>query len=312
MEIHMVLIEELEKLAGKEWVRQQESMAAHTTFRIGGPAAYYVEVGEEQVLRQVLRLCRESGTPFFILGNGSNLLVADEGYDGVMISLDRFQTIRFLEKEAQTGRQLVAAGAGLSLSKVANEVAKKGLAGFEFAGGIPGTLGGAVTMNAGAYGGEMKDVLVGATVMTPDGEVTTLTGEELELSYRHSIVQENGAIVLEALLAFSPGEPQEILSSMRELNRKRREKQPLEYGSGGSTFKRPAGYFAAKLIEDAGLKGYRVGDVMVSEKHSGFVVNTGNGTYRDAMQVIRHVQETVRDKFGVELELEIKCLGGGQ
>jgi UDP-N-acetylmuramate dehydrogenase len=167
-------------------------------------------------------------------------------------------------------------------------------------------------MNAGAYGGEMKDVLVGATVMTPDGEVTTLTGEELELSYRHSIVQENGTIVLEALLAFSPGEPQEILSSMRELNRKRREKQPLEYGSGGSTFKRPAGYFAAKLIEDAGLKGYRVGDVMVSEKHSGFVVNTGNGTYRDAMQVIRHVQETVRDKFGVELELEIKCLGGGQ
>jgi UDP-N-acetylmuramate dehydrogenase len=163
-------------------------------------------------------------------------------------------------------------------------------------------------MNAGAYGGEMKDVLVSARVMRQDGTVVTLTGEQLQLSYRHSIVQTENMIVLEAILSLEQGEKTEILERMRDLNRKRREKQPLEYGSAGSTFKRPQGCFAAKLIEDAGLKGYRVGDVMVSDKHSGFVVNVGNGTYRQAMQVIHHVQDTVRQKFQVELELEVKCL----
>jgi UDP-N-acetylmuramate dehydrogenase len=304
----MVLLEEIQKLVGTERVRQQESMAAHTTFRIGGPAAFYVEVEDEEVLRRMIRLCRQTETPCFILGNGSNLLVDDQGYDGVMLSLDRLQKLHFLGKNPETGRELVEAGAGLSLSRVANQAAGRGLAGFEFAGGIPGTLGGAVTMNAGAYGGEMKDVLVSARVMRQDGTVVTLTGEQLQLSYRNSIVQTENMIVLEATLSLEQGEKTEILERMRDLNRKRREKQPLEYGSAGSTFKRPQGCFAAKLIEDAGLKGYRVGDVMVSDKHSGFVVNVGNGTYRQAMQVIHHVQDTVRQKFQVELELEVKCL----
>jgi UDP-N-acetylmuramate dehydrogenase len=225
-----------------------------------------------------------------------------------MISIGRFCELRFLGWDKETGLEKVEAGAGLSLSKVANRVAAKGLAGFEFASGIPGSLGGAVTMNAGAYGGEMGDVLVSVRVMKKDGTICELSREELRLSYRHSLIQEEDMIVLQAVLAFQAGDVGEIQEKMRQLNSQRREKQPLEYGSAGSTFKRPEGYFAGKLIQDAGLKGYRVGDIMVSEKHSGFVVNVGKGTFRDAMQVIEHVQETVRQRFGVELELEVKCL----
>ena len=187
-----------------------------------------------------------------------------------------------------------------------SKAAERGLTGFEFAGGIPGTLGGAVTMNAGAYGGEIRDVILSARVMTKAGDVRELLAEELDLSYRHSIIQEKDLIVLSADFVFAHGDEEQIREQMRQLNTQRREKQPLEYGSAGSTFKRPEGYFAGKLIQDAGLKGYRSGDVMVSEKHSGFVVNVGKGTCGDAMRVIEHVQRTVYEQFGVELELEVK------
>lgn len=303
----MVQLADLQRIAGEQAVRQQEPMSAHTTFRIGGPADYFVEAGNESVLKELLLLCRETETPFFILGNGSNLLVSDEGYRGVMISLKGFDEISFREGEdAQAGKTVMTAGSGVLLSKAAMQAAERGLTGFEFAGGIPGTLGGAVTMNAGAYGGEIKDVILSARVMTQEGEVTELSTEELMLSYRHSIIQEKNLIVLSADFAFEHGDGEQIKEQMRQLNAKRREKQPLEYGSAGSTFKRPEGYFAGKLIQDAGLKGYRSGDVMVSEKHSGFVVNVGKGTYRDAMRVIEHVQRTVYEQFGVELELEVK------
>ena len=282
-------------------------MSAHTTFRIGGPADYFVEPGSESVLKELLLLCRETETPFFILGNGSNLLVSDEGYRGVMISQRGFDEISFREGEStEAGKTIMTAGCGVLLSKAAMQAAERGLTGFEFAGGIPGTLGGAVTMNAGAYGGEIRDVILSARVMTKAGDVRELSAEELDLSYRHSIIQEKDLIVLSADFAFAHGDEEQIKEQMRQLNTQRREKQPLEYGSAGSTFKRPEGYFAGKLIQDAGLKGYRSGDVMVSEKHSGFVVNVGKGTCGDAMRVIEHVQRTVYEQFGVELELEVK------
>lgn len=303
----MVQLADLQRIAGEQAVRLQEPMSAHTTFRIGGPADYFVEPGSESVLKELLLLCRETETPFFILGNGSNLLVSDEGYRGVMISLRGFDEISFREGEStEAGKTIMTAGCGVLLSKAAMQAAKRGLTGFEFAGGIPGTLGGAVTMNAGAYGGEIRDVILSARVMTKAGDVRELSAEELDLSYRHSIIQEKDLIVLSADFAFAHGDEEQIKEQMRQLNTQRREKQPLEYGSAGSTFKRPEGYFAGKLIQDAGLKGYRSGDVMVSEKHSGFVVNVGKGTCGDAMRVIEHVQRTVYEQFGVELELEVK------
>lgn len=303
----MVQLADLQRIAGEQAVRLQEPMSAHTTFRIGGPADYFVEPGSESVLKELLLLCRETETPFFILGNGSNLLVSDEGYRGVMISLRGFDEISFREGEStEAGKTIMTAGCGVLLSKAAMQAAERGLTGFEFAGGIPGTLGGAVTMNAGAYGGEIRDVILSARVMTKAGDVRELSAEELDLSYRHSIIQEKDLIVLSADFAFAHGDEERIKEQMRQLNTQRREKQPLEYGSAGSTFKRPEGYFAGKLIQDAGLKGYRSGDVMVSEKHSGFVVNVGKGTCGDAMRVIEHVQRTVYEQFGVALELEVK------
>ncbi len=303
----MVQLADLQRIAGEQAVRLQEPMSAHTTFRIGGPADYFVEPGSESVLKELLLLCRETETPFFILGNGSNLLVSDEGYRGVMISLRGFDEISFREGEStEAGKTIMTAGCGVLLSKAAMQAAERGLTGFEFAGGIPGTLGGAVTMNAGAYGGEIRDVILSARVMTKAGDVRERSAEELDLSYRHSIIQEKDLIVLSADFAFAHGDEEQIREQMRQLNTQRREKQPLEYGSAGSTFKRPEGYFAGKLIQDAGLKGYRSGDVMVSEKHSGFVVNVGKGTCGDAMRVIEHVQRTVYEQFGVALELEVK------
>lgn len=301
----MVQLEQLQGIAGAEFVKEREPMSSHTTFRIGGPADYFVEVQNEKVLTEVLSYCKQQGLPYFILGNGSNLLVSDEGYRGVMISTRHFSYVEFQE-EAQDDGQRVCAGSGVMLSSFALQVAERGLAGFEFASGIPGTLGGAVAMNAGAYGGEIRDVIQSARVLLQDGTVRTLSKSELNLSYRHSVVQEENMIVLDAVFAFDCGDKAAIMEKIKELNGKRREKQPLEYASAGSTFKRPEGYFAGKLIQDAGLRGYRSGDVMVSQKHCGFVVNVGQGTCAQAMDVIEHVQETVLEKFGVKLELEIK------
>ena len=305
----MTQLEQLVQIAGEGCVKEQESMASHTTFRIGGPAEYFIEVTSVDVLRNVIRWCREQNEPWFVLGNGSNLLVADTGIRGVVLSMRGMHQIEVAEPETLPDGSVhcrVTAQSGALLSALASAAAKTGLTGLEFAGGIPGTLGGAVVMNAGAYGGEIKDVLTSATVLYQDGSIETLSCEQLELSYRHSIVPEKEAIVLEAVFTLHPGEKETILETMRTLNGQRKEKQPLEYGSAGSTFKRPEGYFAGKLIQDAGLRGYRCGDVMVSEKHCGFVVNVGKGTCEQALQVIHHVQEEVRRQFGVELELEVK------
>lgn len=288
---------------GTERVLFEEPMKRHTTFRIGGPAEVFCMPESLTELRQVLNICKEENLPYFILGNGSNLLVSDKGYRGVVIQLDRnYGEIRVEDTE-------IYASAGALLSTIAVAARRESLTGFEFAGGIPGTLGGAVVMNAGAYGGEMKDVLQKVTVMNQDGEVFEIPAEKLEMGYRTSIIKKAGYIVLGAVISLKKGDIEEIKALTKKLSEQRTSKQPLEYPSAGSTFKRPEGYFAGKLIMDSGLRGYRVGGAQVSEKHCGFVINTGDATAEDVCSLMKHVTETVYEKFGVTLEPEVKFLG---
>lgn len=291
---------------GAASVREQEPMSAHTTFRAGGPAHYFVTPEGEKELAAVLAACREAEKAYYILGNGSNLLVSDAGYPGVMILLGS-QFTEVVCPEGEPG--VYELGAGVLLSRAAREAQKDGMTGFEFAAGIPGTVGGAAVMNAGAYGGELKDVLESVRVMTPDGEVKELKTEELDLGYRHSCIPERGYIVLSARIRLEKGDPEAIRVRMDELAAKRREKQPLEYPSAGSTFKRPEGYFAGKLIEDAGLRGYQEGGAQVSEKHCGFVINRDHATASDIAGLCGTVQKRVYEQFGVKLETEVKMLG---
>ena len=295
--------ERLKQAVGAGIFLTDEPMSRHTTFRTGGPADIYIEPSGVEELKQVLDICREENVAYTIIGNGSNLLVGDGGYRGVLISFGKpFAQVTIEGAQVRTG-------AGALLSAVAKQVLNASLTGFEFAAGIPGTIGGAVVMNAGAYGGELCQVLREATVLTPEGEVKTLPAEELELGYRTSCVQKNGYIVLEAVLQLQPGNADDIRAVMDALASKRREKQPLEYPSAGSTFKRPEGHFAGRLIQYAGLRGFRVGGAQVSEKHCGFVINRDHATSADILSLCRQVQEKVKAQSGVELELEVKLLG---
>ena len=290
--------------AGNGQVTRDEMMNRHTTFRVGGPASYFVSPDGDEALKKVLLLCREEQMPYYILGNGSNLLVSDKGYGGVMILMgEGFAQIR----EDVPGE--LAAGAGALLSRIAREAQEHSLTGFEFAAGIPGTLGGAVVMNAGAYDGEMKNVLKTVSVMDKNGRILELSANELELGYRRSCIQEKEYIVLSAVISLKQGDKEAIQTKMAELAGKRRDKQPLEYPSAGSTFKRPAGYFAGKLIEDAGLRGYREGGAQVSEKHCGFVINSGGVTAEDIRLLCRSVQKKVKETSGVDLETEVRMIG---
>lgn len=293
----------LEQILGEEQILREEPMRLHTTFRIGGPAQFFVIPRTQEEAAAAVCLCRSEGAPYYIIGNGSNLLVSDKGYRGVVIQLFK----EFSDINIEGTR--IRAQAGASLAKIAAEALRAGLAGFEFAAGIPGTLGGACIMNAGAYGGEMKDVLLAVTVLTKDGEIREIPREELDMGYRTSRASREGWIVLGATIELARGDEKEIRAKMEDLKQRRTDKQPLEYPSAGSTFKRPEGYFAGKLIQDAGLKGLRVGDAMVSEKHSGFVVNCGNATAADVDGLIRLVQEKVREDSGITLEPEVRRLG---
>lgn len=288
---------------GTERVLLEEPMKQHTTFRIGGPAEVFIMPENLEEVSRILEICRAEKLPYFILGNGSNLLVSDRGYRGVVIQLDR----NFGEVRVEGTK--IYASAGALLSTLAVAARKASLTGLEFAGGIPGTLGGAVVMNAGAYGGEMKDVLQKVTVMDKDGKVFEIPAEELEMGYRTSVIKTAGYIVLEAVLLLKEGDPEEIKALMKKLSEQRISKQPLEYPSAGSTFKRPEGYFAGKLIMDSGLRGYRIGGAQVSEKHCGFVINAGDATSEDVCRLMKYVTETVQEKFGVTLEPEVKFLG---
>ena len=294
------VIEKFWNLLGKDRVLVDEPMKRHTTFRIGGPADFFLLPSTVDEVRGILEICREEELPYFILGNGSNLLVSDKGYRGVIIQLYRnFSNISVEGNE-------ICASSGALLSQIAAAARNASLTGFEFAGGIPGTLGGAVFMNAGAYGGELKDVLKEAVVMTEQGEILTLPVEKLDMGYRTSRIKKAGYLVLEARLVLEQGDMDKIRDITKDLTEKRVSKQPLEYPSAGSTFKRPEGYFAGKLIMDAG---YQVGDAQVSEKHCGFVINKGNATAADVLTLIENVREKVQEQFGVTLEPEVKFLG---
>lgn len=298
------IYEKLLGAADKTHIKVGEEMRKHTSFKVGGPAAYFVTPSDEKELAAVLLVCREEDVSYFILGNGSNVLVGDEGFDGVVISTDGLMGC---DVDRETG--IVQASAGLSLGRIAQEAYKASLTGFEFAAGIPGTLGGAVVMNAGAYGSEMKEVLRSVRVLTPEGEVKEIPAAELSLGYRNSCIITMQYVVIDAKIRLKEGDPVSIKSRMDELAGRRKEKQPLEYPSAGSTFKRPEGYFAGKLIEDAGLRGFTLGGAQVSEKHCGFVVNKGHATAAEIKALIEEVKARVKEKSGVELEMEVKTLG---
>ena len=297
------IIKRLEQTVESDQFLREEPMKKHITFRVGGPAACFLTPSTKEQIREILHICQEEKTPYFILGNGSNLLVSDQGFDGVVL-----QVYKNMNQVTVEGEHL-RVQAGALLSATARKALEAGLTGMEFAAGIPGTMGGAAVMNAGAYGGEMKDILESVTVLTPEGEQKELKNEELQLGYRTSVVKEKGYIVPEAVLSLKKGDPEAIKSRMDELKEQRVTKQPLEYPSAGSTFKRPEGYFAGKLIQDAGLRGYQVGGAQVSEKHCGFVINKENATAKDVVDLIHDVQRIVYEKFQVQLETEVKFLG---
>ena len=299
----MDILKDLCHITGEENVLTDELMSRHTTFRIGGPADFFVTPEKKEQIGQIIELCRGRNIPYYIVGNGSNLLVGDRGYRGVIIQV--FKKMNQIRAEGEK----IYAQAGALLSKVAAAALEASLTGLEFASGIPGTLGGALRMNAGAYGGEMKQVTESAQVLTPDGEILVIPVDELGMSYRTSVISRNDYVVLEAVLKLHRGSQEEIRACMEELKEKRVSKQPLEYGSAGSTFKRPEGYFAGKLIEDAGRRGFRVGDAQVSEKHCGFVINRGAATAAEVVQLMDQVRMRVKEKFGVDLEPEVKRIG---
>ncbi len=324
--------EKIEQAVGRDNVKYNEPMSSHTTFKTGGPATVMVTPKDEKALKAIIRVCKENNEPYYVIGKGSNLLVADAGIDLVVIKIYHTLDEVVFHNEAtddliddeqsdgqndgqsdqrsdEQGKVLVSAGAGIMLSKLAKELLDRELGGFEFASGIPGTLGGAITMNAGAYDGQMADVVKTVYAIDEEGNEYILSNEDMKFGYRHSLIMDRNLIVTKVDMEFGHKKYNEIKGKMDEFNGLRREKQPLEHPSAGSTFKRPEGHFAGKLVQDAGLAGYRVGGACVSPKHCGFVVNDENGTSDDVMQVMKHVDEVVYDKFGVHLEPEVRIIG---
>lgn len=301
--ISEAVIQALKKFIPEENICLQEPMAAHTTFRVGGPADCFLQLENTEQLIRVQKYLNQVGVPFFLLGNGSNLLVSDDGYRGVILQIGQRMG------KIEVNDCVITAQAGASLAQVARTAMEHGLTGLEFASGIPGTVGGGVVMNAGAYDGEMSQVVIQVTVVNGEGEVMELDNSTMEFGYRTSTIKSNPFTVTEVTFRLEKGDREQIKAKMDELASRRREKQPLEYPSAGSTFKRPKGYFAGKLIMDAGLRGYQSGGARVSDKHCGFVINAGGATAWDVYDVIREVQERVKEKFNVNLEPEVLFLG---
>ncbi|HAQ51751.1 MAG TPA: UDP-N-acetylenolpyruvoylglucosamine reductase [Lachnospiraceae bacterium] len=295
-------IDRLLTIVDKDNVLLDEPMSRHTTFRIGGNADVLVEISRDEIV-DVIKLCCSENVPYTVLGNGSNVLVGDKGIRGVTISIGkRMSNITVVS-------DVIKAEAGALLSRAANFALNEKLSGMEFAAGIPGSVGGAVLMNAGAYGGEIKDILVSADVLTPEGVVKCYSCQDLDLSYRHSRIMDEGGIVLSAEFRLTVGDYDNIKSLMQDFNSRRIEKQPLNYPSAGSTFKRPKGYFAGKLIEDSNLRGYKVGGAMVSEKHCGFVINYENASANDVRVLMEDVSKKVYEDSNVRLEPEVRFIG---
>ena len=296
------IIDALSAIAGSHQILENEPMSRHTTFRVGGPAdVLFLPEGEEQLM-EALSAAKAAGVDTVVIGNGSNLVVRDGGIRGLVIALGEG-----MAAIARTGNTITA-WAGASLARVSAYAQASGLSGLEFASGIPGTLGGGCAMNAGAYGGQLSDVLVDARVLL-DGEIRTLTLEEMQMGYRTSLPLREGGIVVSARFELTPDDPEAIGERMRDLNARRRDKQPLNFPSAGSTFKRPEGHFAGALIEQAGLKGHSVGGAQVSEKHAGFLINRGGATARDFLRLMEQVQQAVYEKYQVRLEPEVRIVG---
>jgi len=301
--LNAAILEYLKKIIPEENIQLEEPMSKHTTFRTGGNVKALIQIETEEQLSTTIQFLNKIQENYFILGNGSNLLVSDEGYDGIVLLLGaKMSCIR-------VSGDRIYAQAGALLSQVARAAYEAGLTGMEFAAGIPGSVGGAVVMNAGAYGGEMKQIITKVRVMSKDGEILELDNESMEFGYRTSAVRNHQFIVLDMEVQLQPGDKEQINAVMLDLAAKRREKQPLEYPSAGSTFKRPEGHFAGKLIMEAGLQGYRVGDACVSEKHCGFVINMGNATSTDIWRLIQDVQDKVFRNAGIQLETEVIQVG---
>jgi len=301
--ISEAVIQALRKFVPEENICLQESMASHTTFRIGGLADCFVQLENTEQLIKVQKYLSQVGVPFFILGNGSNLLVSDAGFRGVILQIGPKMNRVTVEGN------VIVAQAGASMAQIARTAMEHELTGMEFASGIPGTIGGGVVMNAGAYGGELSQIVTQVNVVNSEGEIMELDNETMEFGYRTSTIRNNPFTVTEVILRLEKGDRQQIRERMEELAAKRREKQPLEYPSAGSTFKRPAGHYAGQLIMEAGLRGFQCGGAKVSDKHCGFVINTGNATAEDVRKLIREVQARVKDQFNVDLETEVLFLG---
>lgn len=301
--ISSAMMETLRGFVPEENIHLQESMAAHTTFRAGGPAECFIEIENAQQLLKIQKYLCQVEYPYTIIGNGSNLLVSDNGYQGIVLQIGKKMS------GIRVAGDVITAQAGASMAQAAAAAWQNGLTGLEFASGIPGTVGGGVVMNAGAYGGELSQVVTQVQVLDKNGEFLTLDNETMEFGYRRSTIRRRPFIVTEVVLSLRPGDPAEIRAKMDELAVKRREKQPLDFPSAGSTFKRPEGYYAGELIMNAGLRGFQVGGARVSDKHCGFIVNAGNASAADIMDVIWEVQRRVKDRFGVDLESEVVFLG---
>lgn len=296
-----MILEEIQKIVSKDKIFTNEPMSKHTSFKIGGPAEIFVKINNVEELKLIIKISKQAEFPITVVGNGSNLLVSDDGIRGIVLKIE-FDKIEIEE----SGKLKI--GSGVKLAFLAQKCLKEKLEGFEFASGIPGTIGGAIRMNAGAHGSEMKDIVKKITCMTRDGKIQVISNEEAKFEYRNSIFSQNDYIILEAEIQLRKGNPEEIRSKMDEYATYRKEKQPIEYPSAGSTFKRGNDFITAKLIDECGLKGYQIGGAQVSEKHAGFIVNKGNATAEDVKQLMKYVEEQVYNKFGKKIEPEIEII----
>lgn len=300
------ILEKLEKIISKEKIKQNEPMKNHTTFKIGGPADFFIKVTSIKELKLIMEFAKDENIPITIVGNGSNLLVTDKGIRGLVIKLE-LKGIKINEKDKEHIEIVVDSGVPMGL--LAQKLSKAGMTGFEELSGIPGTIGGAILMDAGAYGREIKDIVIEVTTLDPNGDLKTFSNEQSEFSYRKSKFSNSNYIILQTKLALKKGNKDEIKQKMNELAKSRKEKQPIEYPNAGSTFKRGDDFITAKLIDEAGLKGYSIGGAKISEKHAGFIINTGNATAQDVLDLVKYAKEKVYEKFGKKIELEIKILG---
>ena len=296
--------DEIEKIIPKEKIAHNIQMKKYTSFKIGGEAEVLIKIATIEELKKMIKYTQQNNIPIFILGNGSNLLISDNGIKGIVLKIE----IKKLEIEEANNKFNIKVGAGEKLGELAQKLANKEASGFEFASGIPGTIGGAVRMNAGAHGSEMKDIVKNITYMTRDGNIQIISNEEAKFEYRNSIFSQNDYIILEAEIQLRKGNPEEIKSKMDEYAKYRKEKQPIEYPSAGSTFKRGNDFITAKLIDECGLKGYQIGGAQVSEKHAGFIINKGSATAEDVKQLMKYVEEQVYNKFGKKIETEIEII----